>query len=60
MKTERRRQEEEQQQVVHALEEEKEGLASRCAALSADLQEKQRQADGQRDQRDAAQARLKV
>uniref|UniRef100_A0A3Q2GIT9 Uncharacterized protein n=1 Tax=Cyprinodon variegatus TaxID=28743 RepID=A0A3Q2GIT9_CYPVA len=60
MKTEQRKKEEEEQRVVQALEEEKEGLRSRCAALSADLQEKQRQADSQRDERDAAQARLKV
>ncbi|XP_008296627.1 centlein [Stegastes partitus] len=59
MKTECRRKEEEEQQVVQALEEEKEGLTSRCAALRADLEEKQRQANSQRDQRDAAQARLK-
>ncbi|XP_038134514.1 centlein [Cyprinodon tularosa] len=59
MKTEQRKKEEEEQRVVQALEEEKEGLRSRCAALSADLQEKQRQADSQRDERDAAQARLK-
>ncbi|XP_051801934.1 centlein [Acanthochromis polyacanthus] len=59
MKTECRRKEEEEQQVVQALEEEKEGLTSRCAALRADLEEKQRQASSQRDQRDAAQARLK-
>ncbi|MED6238984.1 hypothetical protein ATANTOWER_000297 [Ataeniobius toweri] len=59
MKTKHRKKEEEEQQVVHALEEEKEGLTSRCAALSADLQEKQRQADSQRGEWDAAQARLK-
>ncbi|XP_047431348.1 centlein [Mugil cephalus] len=57
--TERRRRAEEERQVVRALEEEKEGLTSRCAALRADLEERQRQADSQRDQRDAAQARLK-
>ncbi|XP_028259891.1 centlein [Parambassis ranga] len=59
MKTECRRKEKEEQQVVQALEEEKEGLTSRCAALQADLEEKQRQANSQQDQRDAAQARLK-
>uniref|UniRef100_A0A1A8IXN4 Centlein, centrosomal protein n=2 Tax=Nothobranchius TaxID=28779 RepID=A0A1A8IXN4_NOTKU len=59
MKTEYRRKEEEQQQVVQALEEEKRGLASHCAALRADLEEKQRQVDSQRDERDAAQSRLK-
>ncbi|XP_069545527.1 centlein [Brachyistius frenatus] len=59
MKTECRRKEEEERQVVQALEEEKEGLTSRCAALRADLEEKQRQANSQQDQRDAAQARLK-
>lgn len=60
MKTECRRKEEEERQVVRALEEEKEGLTSRCAALRADLEEKERQASSQRDQRDAAQARVKV
>lgn len=61
MKTESRRKgEEERQQVVLALKEEKEGLTSRCAALQADLDEKERQAKSQRDQRDAAQARVKV
>lgn len=59
MKTKCRRKEEEERQVVQALEEEKEGLASRCAALQADLEEKQRQANSQRDQRDAAQTRIK-
>ncbi|KAG8014720.1 Centlein, partial [Nibea albiflora] len=59
MKTECRRKEEEERQVVRALEEEKEGLSSRCAALRADLEEKERQANSQRDQRDAAQARVK-
>ncbi|XP_030291520.1 centlein [Sparus aurata] len=59
MKTECRRKEEEERQVVRALEEEKEGLTSRCAALRADLEEKERQASSQRDQRDAAQARVK-
>lgn len=60
MKTECRRKEEEERQVVRALEEEKEGLTSRCAALRADLEEKERQANSQRDHRDAAQARVKV
>lgn len=46
--------------MVQALEKEKEGLTSRCAALQADLEEKQRQASSQREQRDAAQARIKV
>ncbi|KAM9363716.1 centlein [Symphorus nematophorus] len=59
MKTECRRKEEEERQVVRALEEEKEGLTSCCAALRADLEEKERQANSQRDQRDAAQARVK-
>ncbi|KAM9313757.1 centlein [Pholidichthys leucotaenia] len=60
MKTEHRRKEKEERQVVQALEEEKEGLTSRCAALQADLEEKQRQANSQQDQRDAAQAKVKV
>lgn len=60
MKTECRRKEEEERQVVRALEEEKEGLTSRCVALRADLEEKERQANSQRDQRGAAQARVKV
>ncbi|XP_059196302.1 centlein [Centropristis striata] len=59
MKTECRKKEEEKRQVVQALEEEKEGLTSRWAALRADLEEKERQASSQRDQRDAAQARVK-
>ncbi|XP_060950310.1 centlein [Limanda limanda] len=59
MKTECRRKEEEERQVVQALEEEKEGLTSRWAALQADLEEKERQADTQQDHRDAAQARVK-
>ncbi|KAM8878460.1 centlein [Spinachia spinachia] len=59
MKTECRRKEEEEQQVVQALEEEKRGLTSCCATLRADLEEKGRQADSQRDQRDAAQDRVK-
>lgn len=61
MKTERRRaEEEERQQVVLTLEEEKEGLTSRCATLQADLDQSERQAKSQQDQRDAAQARVKV
>lgn len=60
MKTEHKRKGEEEQQVVHALEEERKGLTSRCAALRADLEEKERQANSQRDRRDAAQARVKV
>ncbi|KAM3624285.1 uncharacterized protein V6R79_021527 [Siganus canaliculatus] len=59
MKTECRRKEEEERQVVRALEEEKEGLTSRCAALQADLEEKERQANSQQHRRDAAQARVK-
>uniref|UniRef100_UPI0037E750BE centlein n=1 Tax=Semicossyphus pulcher TaxID=241346 RepID=UPI0037E750BE len=59
MKTECRKEEEEERQVVRALEEEKEGLTSRCAGLRADLEEKERQANSQREQRDAAQARVK-
>ncbi|XP_035493417.2 centlein isoform X1 [Scophthalmus maximus] len=59
MKTQCRRKGEKDRQVVQALEEEKEGLTSRCAALQADLEEKQRQANSQRDQRDAAQARVR-
>ncbi|XP_029360143.1 centlein isoform X3 [Echeneis naucrates] len=59
VKMECRKKGEEERQVVQALEEEKEGLTSRCAALQADLEEKERQANSQRDQRDAAQARVK-
>ncbi|CAJ1052415.1 centlein [Xyrichtys novacula] len=59
MKTECRRKEEEERQVVQALEEEKEGLTSRCAALQTDLEEKERQANSRQEQRDAAQARVK-
>ncbi|XP_068445473.1 centlein [Clinocottus analis] len=59
MKTEWRRREEEERQVVQALEEEKGGLTSRCAALQADLEEKERQANSQKGQRDAAQNRVK-
>ncbi len=46
--------------MVQALEEEKEGLTSRCVALRADLEEKERQAISQQDQWDTAQARVKV
>lgn len=46
--------------MVQTLEEEQRGLTSRCAALQADLEEKERQANRQRDQRNAAQARVKV
>lgn len=60
MKTKSMKKEEEEQQVVQALEKEKEGLASCCAALRADLEEKQRQVNSQQDQKNAAQARLKV
>nr|XP_020484275.1 centlein isoform X2 [Labrus bergylta] len=59
IKTESRRKEEEDRQVVQALEEEKEGLTSRCGALQADLEEKERQANSQREQREAAQARVR-
>ncbi|KAM6940335.1 centlein [Xenentodon cancila] len=59
MKIECKKKEVEKQQVVQALEEEKEGLVSRCAALRADLVEEQTQANTQRDQKDAAQTRLK-
>ncbi|KAM4603348.1 centlein [Polymixia lowei] len=59
MKEEGRRTEEEERQTVQALEKEKEGLASCCAALRADLEEEKRQADRRRDQGDAAQARVK-
>ncbi|XP_037328964.2 centlein [Pungitius pungitius] len=59
MKTECRRKGEEERQVVQALEEEKRGLTSCCATLQADLEEKERQANSQRDQRDAAQDRVK-
>ncbi|XP_034086132.1 centlein isoform X2 [Gymnodraco acuticeps] len=57
MKTEYRRKEEGERQVVKAQEEEKEGLTSRWAALRADLEEKERQANIQRD---AAQDRVKL
>ncbi|KAI3353104.1 hypothetical protein L3Q82_019670 [Scortum barcoo] len=59
MKTECRRKGEEERRGVRALEEEKEGLTSRCATLRADLEEKEKQANSQREQRDAAQARVK-
>ncbi|KAK9540506.1 hypothetical protein VZT92_002954 [Zoarces viviparus] len=59
MKTECRRKEEEERQVVQALEEEKGGLTSRCATLRADLEERERQANSQRDQGDAARDRVK-
>nr|XP_057922850.1 centlein isoform X2 [Doryrhamphus excisus] len=59
LKTQCRRKEEAAQQVVRALEEEKEGLTSRCVALQADLEERERQASDHRDQREAAQARVK-
>ncbi|KAG7485214.1 hypothetical protein JOB18_005390 [Solea senegalensis] len=59
MKMECRKKGEEEQQVVQALEKEKEGLTSRCGALQADLEEKERQVNSQRDQREAAQARVK-
>ncbi|XP_034044288.1 centlein isoform X2 [Thalassophryne amazonica] len=58
MKTKCWRQDEEEQQVVRVLEEEKEGLASCCAALRADLEERQRQVNNQQDQRDTALARV--
>lgn len=46
--------------MLLALEEEKERLTSHCTTLQADLEEKERQANSQQDQRDAAQARVKV
>lgn len=52
--------EEEERQVVLALEKEKEGLTSCCATLRADLEEKQRQANRQQEQIDAAQTKVKV
>lgn len=52
--------EEEERQVVLALEKEKEGLRSCCATLRADLEEKQRQANRQQEQIDAAQTKVKV
>lgn len=60
MKMECRGKEEKAQQVVLTLEEEQRGLTSCCATLQADLEEKERQANSQRDERNAAQARLKV
>ncbi|XP_057699780.1 LOW QUALITY PROTEIN: centlein [Corythoichthys intestinalis] len=59
LKTECGRKEEEAQQAARALEEEKGGLTSRCVALQADLEEKEKQAMHHRDQREAAQARVK-
>ncbi|XP_026159496.1 centlein isoform X2 [Mastacembelus armatus] len=59
VKIECRRIAEKERQVVQALEEEKEGLTSCCAVLRADLEEKERQTNSQRDQRVAAQARVK-
>ncbi|XP_037619857.1 centlein [Sebastes umbrosus] len=59
MKTECRRREEEERQVVQALKEENKGLTSRWAALRADLEEKERQANSQQDRRDAARDRVK-
>ncbi|XP_026216572.1 centlein isoform X2 [Anabas testudineus] len=59
MKMECRGKEEKAQQVVLTLEEEQRGLTSCCATLQADLEEKERQANSQRDERNAAQARLK-
>ncbi|KAM3864807.1 centlein [Diretmus argenteus] len=59
MKKDSTRREEEERHVARALEKEKEGLASCCAALRADLEEEQRRADSQRDERDHAQARVK-
>ncbi|XP_053713653.1 centlein isoform X1 [Synchiropus splendidus] len=59
IRAECRRKDEENQQVALALEVEKKGLASRCAALRADLEEMERHAKSQQDQREAAQARVK-
>ncbi|XP_068607444.1 centlein [Brachionichthys hirsutus] len=59
MKTLCQRKEEEERQVVRTVEEENEGLSSRCAALKADLEDKERQANCQRGQREAAQAQVK-
>ncbi|KAM7394381.1 hypothetical protein PAMP_021188 [Pampus punctatissimus] len=59
IETECKRKEEKERQVVQALEQEKEGLTSRCVTLQADLEEKERQANSQQDQKDAAQARVK-
>lgn len=57
---ESRRKEEGERQVVLALEKEKEGLTSCCATLRADLEEKERQANRQQEQIDAAQTKVKV
>ncbi|XP_011611214.2 centlein isoform X1 [Takifugu rubripes] len=59
LKQESRMKEEEERQVVLALEKEKEGLTSCCATLRADLEEKQRQANRQQEQIDAAQTKVK-
>ncbi|KAM7419385.1 hypothetical protein PAMA_016490 [Pampus argenteus] len=59
METECKRKEEEERQVVQALEQEKEGLTSRCVTLQADLEERERQANSQQDQKDASEARVK-
>ncbi|TNM85857.1 hypothetical protein fugu_008128 [Takifugu bimaculatus] len=59
LKQESRMKEEEERQVVLALEKEKEGLTSCCATLRADLEEKQRQANRQQEQVDAAQTKVK-
>ncbi|KAJ0050769.1 hypothetical protein NL108_005893, partial [Boleophthalmus pectinirostris] len=59
MKSECKRQREEDQRVVQALEEKKEGLEARCAALRSDLEERERQICAQREQRDTAQERVK-
>lgn len=56
----RRKEEEEERQAVLALEKEKEGLTSCCATLRADLEEKERQANRQQEQIDAAQTKVKV
>uniref|UniRef100_A0A3B3ZAQ6 Centlein, centrosomal protein n=1 Tax=Periophthalmus magnuspinnatus TaxID=409849 RepID=A0A3B3ZAQ6_9GOBI len=60
MKSECKRQREEDQRVVHALEEKKEGLETCCAALRADLEERERQASAQWEHRDSAQEKVKV
>ncbi|KAJ0033671.1 hypothetical protein NQD34_000778, partial [Periophthalmus magnuspinnatus] len=59
MKSECKRQREEDQRVVHALEEKKEGLETCCAALRADLEERERQASAQREHRDSDQEKVK-
>lgn len=56
----RRKEEEEERQAVLAQEKEKEGLTSCCATLRADLEEKERQANRQQEQIDAAQTKVKV